>query len=93
LDADVGQFTVVSGTKRVEVDEIQGVGVRVVSNLGWDNWCSVVRIDEGEVIRSHNSQTLSVLINKRVLAIGSTAPLRTTGRAPTAAPTIRPWSE
>ena len=62
-DRNVGELTVVSRAHGVKADEVEGVRVRVVARLGWDNWSMEVGVDEGEVVRAHLRQTVGVLID------------------------------
>ena len=63
-DGDVGELAVVSGTHGVEADEVERVGVAVVSADLRDDGCGEVRVDHGEVVGAHLSETVGVFVDE-----------------------------
>ena len=64
VQGDVGQLTVVGRSHWVQVEEVQGVGVHVVTGLVWDGWGLVVRLNKGVEVRTHVSKTVGVLVEQ-----------------------------
>ncbi len=64
VQGNVGQLTVVGRSHWVQVEEVQGVGVHVVTGLVWDGWGLVVRLNKGVEVRTHVSKTVGVLVEQ-----------------------------
>ena len=64
VQGNVGQLTVVGRSHWVQVEEVQGVRVHVVTGLVWDGWGLVVRLNKGVEVRTHVSKTVGVLVEQ-----------------------------
>jgi hypothetical protein len=66
-NGNVGELAVVSRAHRIQADEVQGVGIHVVTSFQRNDRGMVVRVDKGEVIGTHVSQSSGVLVDERSL--------------------------
>ena len=63
-DGHVGQLAVVGRSERIQADEIQGVGVHVVTGDHGDDGGGVVGLDVAVVVGAHVGETLGVLVDE-----------------------------
>jgi hypothetical protein len=69
-DGNIGQFAVVSGAKWIEANEVEGVGVHVVTSDDGDDRGSEPGLNKGVVVGTHLGETLGVLVDEGSLSNG-----------------------